>query len=40
MVVFGPGTYEVAHSTDEYVDVKELATTARILTRFAKEFLA
>lgn len=40
MVVFGPGTYEVAHSTDEYVDVKELATTARILTRFANEFLA
>ncbi len=40
IVVFGPGTYEVAHSTDEYVDIKELETTSRILKRFANEFLA
>ena len=39
MVVFGPGTYEVAHATDEYVNIKELEATSRILTRFAKEFL-
>jgi succinyl-diaminopimelate desuccinylase len=34
MVVFGPGTYEVAHSTDEYTDIAELETTYRILQRF------
>ena len=39
MVVFGPGTYQVAHSTDEYVVIDELATTCRILTRFAEELL-
>ncbi len=39
MVVFGPGTYQVAHSTDEYVVIDELATTCRILTRFAEESL-
>ena len=39
MVVFGPGTYEVAHSTDEYVDIEELTTTWRILTRFAEGLL-
>lgn len=39
MVVFGPGTYQVAHSTDEYVDGAELATTYRILRQFAEEIL-
>ena len=39
MVVFGPGTYQVAHSTDEYVLIDGLATTCRILTRFAEELL-
>ena len=39
MVVFGPGTYEVAHSTDEYTSVEELETTHRILLRFAQECL-
>ena len=39
MVVFGPGTYQVAHSTDEYTDIQELCTTARILQRFADEVL-
>ena len=39
MVVFGPGTYQVAHSTDEYTDIQELHTTARILQRFADEVL-
>ncbi len=34
MVVFGPGTYEVAHSTDEYTDIAELQTTYTILQRF------
>jgi succinyl-diaminopimelate desuccinylase len=39
MVVFGPGTYQVAHSTDEYVEIEELAATHRILRRFAEEVL-
>ena len=39
MVVFGPGTYEVAHSTDEFVAIAELETTLRILTQFAEKTL-
>lgn len=34
MVVFGPGSYQVAHSTDEYTDIGELVTTFTILRRF------
>jgi succinyl-diaminopimelate desuccinylase len=39
MVVFGPGTYEVAHSTDEYTEIAELEVTYRILRRFVQEIL-
>lgn len=39
MVVFGPGSYEVAHAFDEYVDLAELAVTEEILWRFAEEAL-
>jgi succinyl-diaminopimelate desuccinylase len=39
MVVFGPGSYKVAHSTDEYTDIGELETTHRILRRFLEETL-
>jgi acetylornithine deacetylase/succinyl-diaminopimelate desuccinylase family protein len=39
MVIFGPGSYEVAHAYDEYVDVQELHTTARILTNFVNRTL-
>ena len=39
MVVFGPGTYQVAHSTDEYTDIEELHTTARILQRYVDDVL-
>lgn len=39
MVVFGPGTYQVAHSTDEYTDITELETTYRILQRFVDAVL-
>lgn len=39
MIVFGPGTYEVAHSTDEYTDIAELETTYAILQRFLDESL-
>ncbi len=39
MVVFGPGSYEVAHAADEYVDLRELAATEEILWRFAANLL-
>jgi acetylornithine deacetylase/succinyl-diaminopimelate desuccinylase-like protein len=39
MVVLGPGTYEVAHSTDEHTVIEELEATYRILGRFAAEVL-
>jgi acetylornithine deacetylase/succinyl-diaminopimelate desuccinylase family protein len=39
MVIFGPGSYEVAHAADEYVDLDEFQTTVRILTRFVRETL-
>jgi succinyl-diaminopimelate desuccinylase len=38
-VIFGPGTYQVAHSTDEYTEIGELQSTYRILQRFADETL-
>lgn len=34
MVVFGAGSYEVAHAYDEYVEMAELEATVRILRRF------
>jgi acetylornithine deacetylase/succinyl-diaminopimelate desuccinylase family protein len=34
MIIFGPGSYEVAHAFDEYVDIAELQATARILKEF------
>jgi len=39
MVVFGPGSYEVAHAFDEYVDLTELAACEAILTRFLERAL-
>jgi acetylornithine deacetylase/succinyl-diaminopimelate desuccinylase family protein len=39
MVVFGPGTYEVAHSTDEYTEIEELWVTYQILQRYVDEVL-
>ncbi len=34
MIIFGPGSYEVAHAFDEYVDLKEFESTANILRAF------
>lgn len=34
MVIFGPGSYEVAHAFDEYVDLTELQATYNILKHF------
>ncbi len=39
MVIFGPGSYEVAHAADEYVDLAEFATTVKILIDFAGRVL-
>jgi succinyl-diaminopimelate desuccinylase len=34
IVIFGPGSYEVAHAYDEYVEIEALETTALILKSF------
>lgn len=39
MVIFGPGSYEVAHAFDEYVDIEEFAGTTRILIDFVNRTL-
>lgn len=39
MVIFGPGSYEVAHAPDEYTTIAELETTYAILRRFAEQTL-
>lgn len=39
MVVFGPGSYEVAHAIDEYVDLAELEVTERILWEFLQQVM-
>jgi acetylornithine deacetylase/succinyl-diaminopimelate desuccinylase family protein len=39
MIVFGPGSYEVAHAADEYVDLGEFASTVRILVDFCERAL-
>lgn len=39
MVIFGPGSYEVAHAYDEYVEISELEATANIIKRFIAQTL-
>ncbi|MEW6579152.1 MAG: M20 family metallopeptidase [Chloroflexota bacterium] len=39
MVIFGPGSYEVAHAFDEYVDLAELGATTDILLDFVQRTL-
>ncbi|MFN8378087.1 MAG: M20 family metallopeptidase [Anaerolineae bacterium] len=39
MVIFGPGSYEVAHAFDEYVDLAELGETHAILSTFLNRVL-
>jgi acetylornithine deacetylase/succinyl-diaminopimelate desuccinylase-like protein len=39
IVVFGPGSYEVAHATDEYTEIAELVAASTILLRFAESVL-
>ena len=38
-VVYGPGGKWIAHQADEYVDVDDIATAARVYTRAARLFL-
>lgn len=39
MVIFGPGTYEVAHAFDEYTAVEDLQATTSILIHFLETSL-
>lgn len=39
MIVFGPGTYQVAHAPDEHVSVQELGDAEDILVDFAQRTL-
>lgn len=39
MVIFGPGSYEVAHAYNEYVDVREFQSTTAILLDFVQRAL-
>lgn len=39
MVIFGPGSYEVAHAPDEYVDLGELEVCEQILSSFLASVL-
>lgn len=39
MIIFGPGSYEVAHAYDEYVEIDELQSTARILRKFVRRMM-
>jgi acetylornithine deacetylase/succinyl-diaminopimelate desuccinylase-like protein len=39
MIVFGPGSYEVAHAFDEYVSISELQACCDILTDFVDRTL-
>lgn len=39
MVIFGPGSYEVAHAYDEYVDLAEFEATTEILRDFVDRTL-
>jgi acetylornithine deacetylase/succinyl-diaminopimelate desuccinylase-like protein len=39
MIIFGPGSYEVAHAADEYVDLREFEATVAILHSFIGQTL-
>jgi len=39
MIIFGPGSYEVAHAYDEYVDIAEYQSTRNILVDFVEQTL-
>jgi succinyl-diaminopimelate desuccinylase len=37
VVIFGPGSYEVAHTHDEYVDIAELETCEQVISSFLEK---
>ena len=39
MVIFGPGSYEVAHAFDEYVEIAELEQCEAVITEFLAKFM-
>ncbi len=39
MIIFGPGSYEVAHAFDEYVSIDEFHTTTNVLMEFVSQTL-
>lgn len=39
MVIFGPGSYEVAHSFDEYVDIQELEQCEAVISSFLEKIM-
>jgi succinyl-diaminopimelate desuccinylase len=39
MVIFGPGSYEVAHSFDEYVEISQLEQSFQVLDIFVTEHM-
>lgn len=39
MIIFGPGSYEVAHAFDEHVELEAFAATVEILRRFLQNTL-
>lgn len=39
MVIFGPGSYEVAHAYDEYVDIAELERCEAVISRFLEQVM-
>jgi acetylornithine deacetylase/succinyl-diaminopimelate desuccinylase-like protein len=39
-VCFGPGSIAKAHAAEEWVPTEELMVGARVLSRFAREFLS
>ncbi|MDX2007603.1 MAG: M20 family metallopeptidase [Meiothermus sp.] len=39
MVIFGPGSYEVAHAYDEYVDIAELVQCEAVISKFLEQVM-
>ena len=39
MVIFGPGSYEVAHAFDEYVEIAELEQCEAVISEFLARFM-
>ena len=39
MVIFGPGSYEVAHAFDEYVEIRELEQCEAVISSFLEKIL-